>query len=450
MAQTRARSLCTAATSGVLAVVGVVVLSAGPAFAADHTVQPGENLVGIARQHGVTVADLVRINGLSDPNHVVAGTTLHLPSRTTKPAAKTAAKPAAPTRGSAATKAATALAGKGPAYTLGDDQRRQVNQLLDRAAREFGVKPSLLKALTYTESRWHQDAVSSVGAIGVGQLLPATATWLAGLMGEPGLDVRSTQDNVRLSARLLRLLLRPDRQHQAGAGRVLPGHRRGAAARGLDRRRPLRRDHHRSPGLVLLAAALRVTAVTRPSGGAPPALAYTPGPRRRPPATRGRPWQTTNRLQKQQDDFTDDVEEEPEDLAEEPLEDELDEEGEFDPDLDEDAALETDDVVEDEEEEEEEAPRRPVTAEDEEDDEDLVDPDDVEADLDTILKDRLVAAEDTPDEDEEEAEPEERGEAGDRLQPKRADEQLCPSCFLLVRRTAPSCLIGDEDCPLFS
>jgi len=210
MGQTRAHSLCTAATGGLLAVVGVVVLSAGPALAADHTVQPGENLVGIARQHGVTVADLVRINGLGDPNYVVAGTTLHLPSGTTKPAARsgaTSAKPTAPARGSATTKAATALAGKGPAYTLTEDLRRQVNELLDRAAREFGVKPSLLKALTYTESRWHQDAVSSVGAIGVGQLLPGTATWLAGLMGEPGLDVRSTRDNVRLSARLLRLLL---------------------------------------------------------------------------------------------------------------------------------------------------------------------------------------------------------------------------------------------------
>ncbi|HEX6787370.1 MAG TPA: transglycosylase SLT domain-containing protein, partial [Acidimicrobiales bacterium] len=104
-------------------------------------------------------------------------------------------------------KSTSAAAGKGPAYTLSEDQRRQVDQLLNRAAWEFGVKPSLLKALTYTESRWHQDAVSSVGAIGVGQLLPATATWLAGLMGEPGLDVRSTEDNVRLSARLLRLLL---------------------------------------------------------------------------------------------------------------------------------------------------------------------------------------------------------------------------------------------------
>lgn len=208
MAQTRARMLCTAATSGVLAVVGVVVLSAGPASAADHTVQPGENLVGIARQHRVTVADLVRINGLSDPNHVVAGTTLHLPSGATTPgkASKKAAAKQAAAHGSS-TARASATAGKGPAFTLADDQRREVDKLLDRAAREFGVKPSLLKALTYTESRWHQDAVSSVGAIGVGQLLPETATWLGGLMGEPGLDLRSTVDNVRLSARLLRLLL---------------------------------------------------------------------------------------------------------------------------------------------------------------------------------------------------------------------------------------------------
>ena len=203
MAQTRARSLCTLAACGVLAIVGVVVVSVGPAFAADHTVQPGENLVDIARQHGVTVADLVRVNGLGDPNHVVVGATLRLPGRTTTPGTKTG-KPAA--RSGAATSTAPQV-GKRPAFTLSEDQRRQVSQLLDRAAQEFRVKPSLLKALTYTESRWQQDAVSSVGAIGVGQLLPETATWLAGLMGEPGLDLRSTQDNVRLSARLLRLLL---------------------------------------------------------------------------------------------------------------------------------------------------------------------------------------------------------------------------------------------------
>ena len=83
------------------------------------------------------------------------------------------------------------------------------------------------------------------------------------------------------------------------------------------------------------------------------------------------------------------------------------------------------------------------------DDDDIIAPDDVEADLDTILKDRLVAADDEGGEDEEE-EPEDRSESNDRLQPKRADERLCPSCFLLVRNSAPICPVGDDECPLFS
>ena len=107
--------------------------------------------------------------------------------------------------------------------------------------------------------------------------------------------------------------------------------------------------------------------------------------------------------------------------------------------------------VEEEDEDETEGPVRksvPADAE-EDDDDDIIAPDDVEADLDTILKDRLVAADDEGGEDEEE-EPEDRSESSDRLQPKRADEQLCPSCFLLVRNSAPICPVGDDECPLFS
>ena len=139
----------------------------------------------------------------------------------------------------------------------------------------------------------------------------------------------------------------------------------------------------------------------------------------------------------------DEVELEPSELDEDELdEDALVEDDEF--------AVLDDDFVEEEDEEEDEAAgpvRRSVTAEEEDEDDELLAPDDVEADLDTILKDRLVAADDE-DEDEEE-EPEERGEASDRLQPKRADEQLCPSCFLLVRQSAPGCPVGDDECPLF-
>ncbi|MFM8827413.1 MAG: hypothetical protein ACKORY_13320 [Actinomycetota bacterium] len=87
--------------------------------------------------------------------------------------------------------------------------------------------------------------------------------------------------------------------------------------------------------------------------------------------------------------------------------------------------------------------------EDDEDDEDMLAPDDVEADLDTILKDRL-ASEDVAAEDEEEVETDDRSGADDALQPKRADELLCSSCFLLVRKGAPTCPVGDDACPVFA
>ena len=59
---------------------------------------------------------------------------------------------------------------------------------------------------------------------------------------------------------------------------------------------------------------------------------------------------------------------------------------------------------------------------------------------------------DEADDDEGEVQqaPEERVEAVDGVQPKRADEQLCPSCFLLVRPGMPACPVGDDDCPIFS
>ena len=81
----------------------------------------------------------------------------------------------------------------------------------------------------------------------------------------------------------------------------------------------------------------------------------------------------------------------------------------------------------------------------------MLDDDDVEADLDRILKDRMVTTDDEDDDDEDDDdEPDTRGEGGERLQPKQQDEQLCPSCFLLVRSNAPNCPVGDDDCPIFS
>jgi hypothetical protein len=150
------------------------------------------------------------------------------------------------------------------------------------------------------------------------------------------------------------------------------------------------------------------------------------------------------------DEFEEETEEEePAELTDEDLDEEaLVEDDEFADPFDGDADADVD--VDEEEEAETEGPvRKSVTAEEDDDDDDIIAPDDVEADLDTILKDRLVAADDDGGEDEED-EPEDRSESSDRLQPKRADEQLCPSCFLLVRNSAPICPVGDDECPLFS
>ena len=79
-------------------------------------------------------------------------------------------------------------------------------------------------------------------------------------------------------------------------------------------------------------------------------------------------------------------------------------------------------------------------------------PDDVEADLDTILKDRMVTVDDDDDDDDDDPAPaptDDRGETVDGLQPKRADETLCTSCFLLVRPNAPGCPVEDDNCPVF-
>ena len=65
----------------------------------------------------------------------------------------------------------------------------------------------------------------------------------------------------------------------------------------------------------------------------------------------------------------------------------------------------------------------------------------MEADLDTILKDRMVAADDEGDDDEEELEVDDRGDPVDRIQPKRPGEFVCQSCFLVKH---PSQLADDR------
>jgi len=72
------------------------------------------------------------------------------------------------------------------------------------AARRYRVPPALLFAIIHAESNFDPHAVSHKGAVGLMQLMPATARWMA-----PGVSRRQLFDpalNIELGARYLRYL----------------------------------------------------------------------------------------------------------------------------------------------------------------------------------------------------------------------------------------------------
>jgi soluble lytic murein transglycosylase len=83
--------------------------------------------------------------------------------------------------------------------------------IIERSAAEFQLDPLLVAAVIREESRFDPEAVSAVGAIGLMQLMPTTATWAAQhlQMPAPGSDaLQRPEVNVRLGCWYLRYLIR--------------------------------------------------------------------------------------------------------------------------------------------------------------------------------------------------------------------------------------------------
>jgi soluble lytic murein transglycosylase-like protein len=76
----------------------------------------------------------------------------------------------------------------------------QFQPMLKQAATAANVSPTLLSALVWQESRWNPQAVSSKGAMGLAQLMPATARYL-------GVNPADPAANLIGGARYLRQLL---------------------------------------------------------------------------------------------------------------------------------------------------------------------------------------------------------------------------------------------------
>jgi hypothetical protein len=136
-----------------------------------------------------------------------------------------------------------------------------------------------------------------------------------------------------------------------------------------------------------------------------------------------------------EDDFEDEPTLDDDDLDEDVLEEDV---------LEEDDDLLDDDLVEEIDEDVIGVPVpgalvEPAETPAEEEEDDVVDldeelhPDDVEEALDVVLRERTVA-QGLEEEEEEDDEPDDRGEPGTKIVPRRENEFLCKSCFLVLPR----------------
>lgn len=188
-----------------------------------YTVLAGDTMFGVARRFGVAVQALLAANSLTNPNLIQIGQVLTvpgplaIPNGTERPSigAEIVPRPTpypppvtppTPPAGPVGSGAALPAGLFGRSAT--DPARLAMTPSFDRWATHYRIDRNLLKGMAYVESSWRVDALSSAGAVGVGQLMPATSAWIAShLIGDPTLDPHRADDNIRMSARYVRYLI---------------------------------------------------------------------------------------------------------------------------------------------------------------------------------------------------------------------------------------------------
>lgn len=84
----------------------------------------------------------------------------------------------------------------------------QVAAIIRDSAQSEGISPQLLEAVTLTESKFDETAVSHVGAVGMMQLMPDTAQWISEESGLPADQLDKPGQNIPLGAWYLNYLLK--------------------------------------------------------------------------------------------------------------------------------------------------------------------------------------------------------------------------------------------------
>jgi N-acetylmuramoyl-L-alanine amidase len=155
----------------------LTALAVVPASAGQYVVRPGETLSSISHKYNVTVGRLVRDNQMRNPDLIFPGQQLTVPDPVATPAP--AVHPAGP-HGAAA------------------------RAIIVKQARRHDLNPNFALALSYWESGWNQDAVSSTGAIGLMQVEPGTGVWAGPKLLGRKVNLHDANDNAEVGVALLR------------------------------------------------------------------------------------------------------------------------------------------------------------------------------------------------------------------------------------------------------
>jgi hypothetical protein len=204
---------------GVATGLGVLLTTVGGqgVHAADsHTVRYGDTLSQIALSYGFTVDELVLLNGIEDPDLIITGEILQLGSNRAESTHSY----------SGAWDTAESDEPSDDGWTdvepAGDEFVEEyvappccpdyvdpwtVQQLLVDTASDYGWDPTLIMAQAWQESYWGQHEVSWVGAIGVMQVMPATAAGMNDWYFARDRDIwGSVADNIEMGVAYLTML----------------------------------------------------------------------------------------------------------------------------------------------------------------------------------------------------------------------------------------------------
>lgn len=163
---------------------------ASTAATAVYVVQAGDTLSHIAVRTGTSSRELAELNGLTSVHRIKVGQELLVPASGGISSVGTAHYPKLPDR------------------ITGLPERLALVPFFEKWAAANEIPVDLLMAIAWQESGWNNAAVSHKGAVGIGQIMPATGVWIANdLIGQPALDANNPEDNIRMSARFIRWLL---------------------------------------------------------------------------------------------------------------------------------------------------------------------------------------------------------------------------------------------------